>query len=46
MQDTANQYATKDQTAAAQRRTEKYLTFHVGAEEFAIGVLNASAMTA
>jgi purine-binding chemotaxis protein CheW len=39
MQATANQYAT-DRAASAERRTEKYLTFHVGPEEFAIGVLN------
>ena len=39
MQATAIEYAT-DRTAPVERRTEKYLTFHVGAEEFAIGVLN------
>ena len=40
MQATLNQNAITDQAATADRRTTKYLTFHVGAEEFAIAVLS------
>jgi purine-binding chemotaxis protein CheW len=40
MQATQNQYAIPEQNAAADRRTTKYLTFHVGTEEFAIAVLS------
>ena len=40
MQATQKQHAMTEHNAPADRRTTKYLTFHVGAEEFAIAVLS------